>query len=200
MATEIHVFKIIGTSPLLMHNPAAMLIAPEDRAKSQKERIPTPAAEAEAGAYRDESSGALFVPTIGFKRGLLYSASGKKIGKMAAPKVMKAGVFEAYERCPLYHPETGEPITTYEIHIATVVVMRARILRARAKVWPWACDVALEINDDYVARHHVLQVLSDAGKMSGLLDNRPEKGGPYGRYQISLEAAQVTPLRRKKAA
>lgn len=195
-------FQIRGLSPLVQHNPASMLGA-KTGAKSQKQRKPDPAVEAEAGAYRMPGSQQLYCKAVGFKKGLLYASTGKKIGRFSAGRLMQAGVFEIDEICPLFRPVSNgkrEPIEDYEVYIAPVVVQDARILRARPRLWPWATAVTLEVNDDYVSPQQVGELLREAGRMAGLQDDRPETGGRHGRYKVlsmsieELEQEEELPL------
>lgn len=185
MTIELYHFHIRGLSPLLMHNPASMLVPSENagKATTRAKQIPPPDVEAEAAAYRSED-GTLYFPAIGCKRGVVRAATGKKIGKQSAALMVKAGLFEAEERLALYHPETKEPLRDYEIFAASVVVVKARVIHHRPKLWPWAGTILFEINDDFLASDHVFDLLGQAGLLAGLGDWRPEKGGRYGRYEV----------------
>jgi hypothetical protein len=185
MTIELFNFHIRGLSPLLMHNPASMLVVDENagKATTRAKKIPPPDIEAEAAAYRNED-GTLYFPSIGCKRGTLLASTGKKIGKLAAARLVRAGLFEAEERIHLYHPETKEPLRNYEIFAASVVIMKARVIHHRPRLWPWAGTVMFEINDDFLAPEHVFDLLGQAGLLAGLGDWRPEKGGRYGRYEV----------------
>lgn len=192
MTIEIYQYYIRGLSPLLMHNPASMLMVSEnaDKATTRAKKIPPPDIEAEAGTYRN-ADGTLYFPMIGCKKGVVRAATGKKIGKQSAALMVKAGLFEADERLNLYHPETKEPLSDYEIFAASVVVMKARVVHHRPKLWPWAGTALFEINDDFLTPDHVFDLLGQAGLLAGLGDWRPEKGGRYGRYQtLSFERVE----------
>jgi len=194
MTVTVYEYFIEGTSPLLMHNPAGMLVPKDNKPTTKAKSIPAPADEAEAGTYRAED-GRLYFPMIGAKRGVLLASTGKKIGKNAAPKMVRAGLFEADERMFFYHPETKEPLFDYEIFSASVVIMRSRVVHHRPKVWPWAATVLFEVNDDYLAPQHVNDLLEEAGKLAGLGDWRPEKSGRYGRYRVTGYQAIETAVR-----
>lgn len=54
MALEVYRYRIEGVSPLLMHSPQALMEG--GPAGPSTKKVPTPEAEAEKGAYRDEGN------------------------------------------------------------------------------------------------------------------------------------------------
>jgi hypothetical protein len=196
---ELYNFHIRGLSPLLMHNPASMLVVDENagKATTRAKKIPPPDIEAEAAAYRNEDK-TLYFPSIGCKKGVIRAAIGKKIGKQSAALMVKAGLFEVDERMNLYHPETKEPLRDYEIFAASVIIVKARVIHHRPKLWPWAGTVMFEINDDFLAPDQVFDLLGQGGLLAGLGDWRPEKGGRYGRYEV-LAYERVEAVMREAA-
>lgn len=193
MTIELYDFHIRGLSPLLMHNPASMLVVDEkaNKATTRAKKIPPPDVEAEAAAYRNKD-GSLYFPAIGCKRGVVRAAAGKKIGKQFAPRLVMAGLFEVDERMNLYHPDTKEPLTDYEIFAATVIIQKARVIHNRPRLQSWAGTIRFEINDDFLAPDHVFDLLGQAGLLAGLGDWRPEKGGRFGRYEaLSYERVEA---------
>ena len=118
------------------------------------------------------------------------SACLVRFGSIITP-VLKAAVFPAEEWTTLLDARTGKPMkaSEYVIDIRRVVLQKKLgILRARPKVMPWKCIVPLEV-DDTIDNPKLLQDIGNlAGRMVGVGDFRPEKGGPFGRYTVKLVA------------
>lgn len=175
-------FNITGVSPLLMHNPSGMRRSTETVGRK---KIPTPEDEAEASAYRNEA-GNLYVQSCAFRAALLSACKGKRIGKRSAMAIMSGAAFAPDEQCELVDPASGDPITTYEIHSARCVIQKASIIRCRAIVRSWSCQLRLEVETLDVAVDHVQTLLHEAGRTIGVGDFRPEKKGPFGRFRAEL--------------
>jgi len=188
MSAKIVTFKITGLTPLLMHNPAAMLNKSD--AGPGVKRIPTPEEEAERGLYRT-ADGQLYIPSGAFRSAIIGkggSASGRKIGKFSANSRVAAGMFVVEERTLLIHAKTGKPLTDhdYEIDVRRAVIQGNGVLRARPKISDWSCLLALEIDEDFVTIDQVALLLNIAGKASGVLDYRPQCKGTFGRFVAEL--------------
>jgi hypothetical protein len=174
-------FEILCEYALLMNNPNSM--AQADIGMGRK-KIPTPEEEAASKVYR-LPSGQLYVPSLAFKACLLNAASGQKIGKRAARTVLAASVFEEGEVCPLYLPSSGEPIKEYEIDVRRAVVnKKCGVLRARPKIPNWACEVKFNYVTDLASPETIEAALSEGGALFGILDYRPQKLGPFGRFNV----------------
>lgn len=185
MALERSTFTVRGIYPMLMSSPLAMVKHSE--AGIGKKKIPTAEDEAESRAYRLEG-GQLYVPSAWFRNGCVYAVRGRRIGKMAAPKLFTAFVFPVEERLPLVDPETGEPLKAYEIDVRRCVVAKSGIMRARPRIPRWQTSVTFDHDTDFISYDHIKEALDLAGRMSGCGDFRPSSPGGkragYGRYQL----------------
>jgi hypothetical protein len=175
--------QLEGLAPgLLAHNPSAM--------GGGGKVIPSPEEEAEAGAYR-WPDGQLFVPSTAVYAAMANAAKGLKYKsipttKYGSRKVLAAGVRMLADGFGLTD-DAGEPITTYEIDRRRVVVQRASVIRARPLIPAWRTTVQFEYDPDVIGDAIVSVVrdaLQGAGQSFGLLDFRPERGGPYGRFAV----------------
>lgn len=185
MSLEVYGFRVVGTSPLLMHSPQAMRPAGAPTGTTVK-TVPTPEEEAEAGAYRDEGGG-LYLPSSAFRASLLAGAKGRRIGKDAATTAVMGSVFAVEPRVELVHPETGERLTDYRVHVARVVVQRSAVMRARPEISEWAGIVRFELDLELgMQPFFVEELLNIAGRRAGVGDWRPEKRGSHGRYKATL--------------
>ncbi len=67
-----------------------------------------------------------------------------------------------------------------------VVVQRARIIRTRPKLEKWALSFQIEYDDEEISKEVINELLVFAGKRVGIGDYRPEKGGPFGRFIVTM--------------
>lgn len=179
-------FRVTGISPLLMHNPQGMAQRSNGLGKKT---IPTPEDEAEASAYRMDD-GQLYLPTTGLRAAMIDGLAGRRIGKLAAGRVLGSSLFVLDERTPLVDPSASTPLRDYTIDVRRVVVQKQGILRARAKVDAWACEPVFEYEPDFLAPAVITEALNLGGKLVGVGDYRPKcpvgKGGPFGRFTAEL--------------
>lgn len=179
-------YQVDGISALLMHNPAAM--AQRSTGLGRK-TIPTPAEEAEASAYRMED-GQLYIPTTGIRAAMIDGLAGRRIGKLAAGRVLGSSLFVLDERTPLVDRASHRPLHDYEIDVRRVVVQKQGVLRARARINDWSCQVVFEYEPDFLSPAIVTEALNLGGKLVGVGDYRPKcpvgKGGPFGRFTAAL--------------
>jgi hypothetical protein len=176
--------RIVGVTPLLMHNPAGSMGA-SARAKSKSESVPPPEVEAERGLYR-LPSGELYVKADHVRESMLNGAAGYKIGKATLRVILSAAVM-------ILEPEFvlsrgGQALRWYDrIDIRRAVVQKQGISRARPVIeTPWEC-LATFVYDSAVIRDcgSIVQALQQAGQVVGLLDYRPQKRGQFGRFIVA---------------
>lgn len=179
--------KITGISSFLMHSPRAMTSPGDDPKKSIKTKKILPPKD-EAESYTDRlPDGQLYCPSIGFRVGIIRrAAKGRRVGKLAATTVIPGALFLTVERCPFVHPETNAPISEYEVDIRRAVVQRQGIRRARPLIREWSCVVEYEYDLDFITGGVVVELQNIAGKIAGVGDYRPEKGGSFGRYYVEV--------------
>jgi len=174
-----------GITPLLMQSPKGMLRRSVSAVGVKT--IPSPEDEAEGYTYRS-ADGSLYFPTAAFRAAMITAASGRRIGKLSAAKVIQGAVFPASEESPLYHPETGEPLRDYEVDLRRVVVQRQGVVRARPRLNKWMAVVELEYDDEVLTEAILLEVLAQAGNRVGIGGNRPScpggRGGSNGRFRV----------------
>jgi hypothetical protein len=177
-------YRIIGTYGLLMHNPAGMQRGGEGKMGAKK--IPTPEEEAAASVYK-LPTGQLYVKADAIRSAAIDAVKGRKIGKQFASRLFSSCLFITDEFCPLAN---GKPITTYEVDTRRAVVQGNGIMRSRALVRKWECEIELEYDPDFLSVENLTEALNLAGKTVGIGDYRPRppkgKGGPYGRFRAEL--------------
>ena len=165
---------IAGISPLLMHRyPMEPIEAIEK--KPAKE-------QAEIAAYRiPDDSGELYIPSVAIQRCLIAGATYLK-GKGRATLQKPAAA------CVLTTPEyVGLGTDEYEIDSRPVVMpaTRGRIVRHRPRLNEWGVTFGLEWDDALLSEKQMREVVDAAGQRCGLLEFRPAKKGPFGRFVVN---------------
>lgn len=165
---------IQGISPLLMHRHTG-----EDR--NDKD---TPISEAaESCAYRDPDTGRLYIPAQNMHRALVSSGAYIKLkGKRGATasKSIAACVYIAPERIDL-------GVSNYTVDTRTVVIQAARgarIARHRPRIDQWKATFYIEYDSELISGQDVRDCVDAAGSRVGILDYRPERKGPFGRFVV----------------
>jgi hypothetical protein len=163
---------IKGISPLLMH--AWPMIDPPPGWEKWE-----PIRQAEIAEYRDPD-GQLYVPGIAIQRAVVSAAVYSK-GKRGASlqKPVAACVLISPDRVLLNQKE-------YAIDSRRAVnpYTKGGIIRHRPRFDKWQLSFVIDYDDELLSEQQLRQVFDDAGKRVGLLDFRPEKKGPFGRFVI----------------
>lgn len=191
--------RLRSLTPLLQHAPTAMKPQSNEIGRAGKKNIPTPEDEAEMGAYRLKN-GVLYLPAVALQRTMIEA--GKSFQNPTNKRATMMKVIAAtlvpppVEGFPLMTPD-GEPISEYEIDVRRAVVQRAAIMRARPRIDEWEADVSMEFDIEALgsggngtedalraAGEILLMILAHAGKRVGIGDYRPERSGPFGRFEV----------------
>jgi hypothetical protein len=185
-------FAITGNGSILMHNPVSMRVSGKPERGGKK--IPTPIEEATKSLYA-LPSGQLYVKSDCFREAGLIAAGSirdpESKGRRTMTARFAASVFIIRDECPLFRATNNKkPITTdpedWTIDTRRVVVQRQGILRSRAKISDWSCDLEFEYDEQTIDPLFILTVLEQSGKYPGILDYRVGKKGPFGRFTVAL--------------
>lgn len=172
MATKKVGVSIKGISALLMHRyPLVPIEALEKKPVEE---------QAELAAYRTPDS-QLYVPGIAIQRALVQGATfSKGKGRGSLQKIVCACVMIDPEYC-IITPQA------YQVDSRPVVipVTKGRILRHRPRLDAWAVSFTAEYDDTLLTEEQLRRVFDDTGSRVGLLDFRPEKKGPFGRFMVT---------------
>lgn len=172
MALKTIWITIQGASPLLMHRfPLEPVEAIEKK---------TPEEQAEVSAYRTPE-GELYLPGIALQRALIDGAAySKGKGRASLQKPVAACVSVSPEYLLL-------GVTDYAIDARSVVVpaTRGRIVRFRPRLDKWEVTFDLEYDDGLLKVTEVRRVVDDTGQRVGVLDFRPAKKGPFGKFMVT---------------
>lgn len=180
MRPEVVSFEIVGISPLLQNNPASFIGADEGAGLATK-KVYDDNDEATRRLYFTPD-GSHYHPAEAFVKSMVKAAAGKKIGKAFATAALKGSVFIAEPHAIITDHKGKKP--TWTVDKKPVVVGKARILRCRPMFSEWHIWLALEIDASLISKDVVRDCLSIAGRVVGVGDYRPEKGGGFGRFRV----------------
>jgi len=165
---------IKGTSALLMHS-YPMVAPPKGWEKSSPEE------QAAFAEYRDSDTNELYIPGLAIQRALVGAAVySKGKGRGSLQKPVAACVTVTPERCSL-------GVREYKVDSRPVVIAatKGRIVRHRPRFDEWSCSFGIEYDTELLNEADLRAVVNDAGSRVGLLDFRPEKKGPFGRFMVT---------------
>lgn len=184
--------RIKSESPLLMHN--GRLANPLDefskrlkaltsrKTKTDADHIEIARAEWEGGLYIDE--GGPFIPCDALDACLKGAATQQKLGKKFG-----SAVFVVEDRVPLQYegPRDAAGLWAAKFYdIRGVVVGQKRVQRTRPIFKEWAAAFTVAFDQRDVNRRQVEQAVLECGRMVGLFDRRPAKGGRFGKFSAEV--------------
>ncbi|KKM59863.1 hypothetical protein LCGC14_1547620 [marine sediment metagenome] len=174
-----------GTSEgLLMHSAQGMV---KQGVKKNPAKLYDPKEDAEAVAYRNDK-GELYVPSRCLKASILNAAAWLKVGKKSLKPII-AGCTRIEPSEIVLTDRKGKALKEYKIDVRRVVVQRAGIMRARPLLKEWQLKFNIIYDETLIGKTPeelavIKDVLEDAGKRIGLLDNRPQKYGENGTFEV----------------
>lgn len=171
MATKLVKVSIKGKSPLLMHRYPMEPVKAMDKKPIEE--------QAEISAYRTPE-GVLYIPGQALWRCFVNGATYQKKGRMTLQKIAAA--------CLMVDPEyLSLGVTEYEIDSRSAVnpTTGGRIMVHRPKLAEWSVSFDLTYDEDLLSEVQVRQIVDDSGSLVGVLDYRPEKKGPFGRFFVT---------------
>lgn len=164
--------KIEGISPLLMHAfPLVPIEAMEKRTAEE---------QAELAAYRDGNR-ELFIPAVNLQRTLVSAAVySKGKGRASLQKSAAACILVSPERLYL-----GTQKYAIDARPVVVPATKGRVIRYRPRLDKWAVSFEISYDGLLLKETEIRKICDDAGSRVGLLDFRPERKGPFGRFMVT---------------
>lgn len=174
MAIQKAEVEIRGISAILMNRYPMGPIGPMDKMTRE--------AQAEVGAYRVPGKQALYIPGVALQRALLGGAVySKGKGRASLQKIVAACVFVTPE-----YLELGTEVYTIDTRPVVNPTTHGRVIKHRPRLEAgWAVRFELEWEGDLVIEAQMRKVVDDTGMRVGLLDFRPDKKGPFGRFVVT---------------
>ena len=189
---DVYTFEITGKEPgIMFNNPAMMGATTGTVTQTRSNKKYNDKDEAEMRTYRNDK-GNLVVPSVQVRASLLEASKAFKLGRTNLKTVLNSIMIEPVDDLELKSP-SNRPIKNYTIDKRRVVVSRAGIMRARPVVPEWKLSFKIEVDRELMENslqgtstlELLTRVLSDAGKKQGIGDYRPQKGGSFGRFEVT---------------
>jgi len=145
----------------------------------------TPEEQAEIAAYRTPA-GALYVPGEALRQALIRAAVySKGKGRASLQKPLAA--------CVTVEPEYLELGTDeYTIDSRSVVMpsTKGRVMRYRPRFDEWNIQATIGFDPALVTEKQLREIVDNAGSRVGILDWRPDRKGPMGRFVVTSWEAE----------
>lgn len=181
--------QITGVTSLLQHRfaePNEADAGKGTRAVHIKEELPRD--QAERAAYR-KKDGTLYLPGAAIGRMLREAGSAhkQKGSRKSLKYIVPAGVRVTEDQLTLVNGDGKTPLSDFEVdgRPVTIPSTKGRIMRYRPRLDCWGAVFSLYINEDVLDAKTVHQLLVEGGERIGVGDYRPEKGGPFGCFQVT---------------
>ncbi len=177
------VVTIVGTTILVHHKwdeKAKKMMRDKHAGKKTKEREKrNPEAECDAALHRTKN-GKYGVPAVAIKKCLINTAHND-FG-LAKTLLRKSLFIECEDESGIIPMRCKEPVMREDV---VRVGNGSTDLRYRPE-FPsgWEADVRITFNTDSLQDDDVVNLLNLAGFGTGLLENRPEKDGDWGRFKV----------------
>ncbi len=203
------IYRVVGISPILMHNPEGTMKPRPKGGMRRDTGPPPPEEEAKAGLYVLPSN-QLYIKSEAFHGSIMTAASKGSYkfrgptGRPTAAKPILAAMLEPSDwYFPLIHPESGEAITAtqledgdttglgYRIDVRRAVIQGNGVMRARGRIDQWCVMAEFLYDADVINLEDLTTIFTYAGKVVGVLDQRPgspKTPGRFGRYSVELVA------------
>lgn len=140
--------------------------------------------EAKKSAYITEIDGKeqLYIPAYAIYSMIVRTATRYTVPKLGRLSSILAGTIR------IEPEEIGLGHCDYEIDVRPVVIQRARVLKARAKIPEWKAKFTIIYNKkalEGMDANTLKEVLEDGGTRMGLLDYRPQHKGWFGTFEVT---------------
>lgn len=147
----------------------------------------TPREEAEKVTYRN-AKGEFYFPGAAIGRLLREAGGGHKLKgtRKSAKYVVPAAVLVLGDEVRILNGDSKTPAKDFEVDSrpVTIPATKGRVMRHRPRFDTWSATFDLRVNDQILPTDFVQQLLVEGGQQIGIGDYRPEKGGPFGVFNV----------------
>lgn len=165
--------QIQGVSPLLMNRFPLVPV-------EALHKLP-PEEQAAHAAYKAED-GWYYIPGINIQRCLISAAKfSKGKGRSSLQTEVCACVIIEPERVRLPNEKF-----TIDSRAVVIAATKGRIVRHRPRFDQWQVGFEIDYDPTLIKGEQLYKVAQDAGSRVGLLDFRPERKGPFGRFIVTF--------------
>jgi len=169
---------IQGTTPLLMNRPSAMI---GDISKDKKPFSDNSKNEAQLKLYQIDEK--LYQPSTHIQGALVEAGKQKKVvGKGKATYSKAVGYAVQIEPFEIEHKiQEWEVFSVLAVNPNT----KGRNLLHRPILKEWELDFKVTFDETEIHESIMKELFDIAGRIAGLGDWRPQKKGPYGKFQVT---------------
>lgn len=185
--------QLTGISPLLMHsdklaNPLSKETKlhkelTSKKKKTEDDQVAISRSEWMGSIYHDKELG-LFLPSqnimTAIRNGGKINKMGSAISRATVCLVEKVALKTNAPKSLDAMWESGE-----FTDCRSVVVQRARLMRYRPRFNQWSTVIEIHYAPDVIDKAQLLLAADNAGRLVGVGDFRPEKSGPFGRFEVA---------------
>lgn len=144
----------------------------------------TPRDQAEKTAYREASSGDLYLPGPNIFAALVEAGKFHKLGKNKVT-TQKSSLVPA----GLIVEEIMVPLGTRDFEVDSrrvrIPATGGCVMRHRARLDRWKATFTLDVDETVFGPDFIRVLVDDAGKKIGIGDYRPATRGPFGRFVVT---------------
>jgi len=173
---------IQGTSPLLIHAPDVEKMSANT--KGRRTNVILRGRDEALSALYVNDKGLLYVPNTWIK-GTMINISGLfKVRKRSAKSLIAGSVdIVQGKNDQLIFDKKFKP-EDIDVDTRTVVIQKARVVKSRAKLNDWSLSFDLNYDEVELDAPVIENMLVEAGKKVGIGDFRPQKSGPFGKFEV----------------
>lgn len=180
--------KVESVSALLMHRWSEnQEVDPNSGTRPIRRQDLEPRQDAELSAYRREN-GELYMPGACIAR-LMREAGGahKEKGSRKSIKYIVPAACIVLEDDITLLDLDNRPQTQFEVDSRPVVIpaTKGRIMRHRPRINEWAMAFSIDVDQELIDPKIVHLLITQGGRRIGVGDYRPERGGPFGRFNVT---------------
>lgn len=180
---------IKGTTALLQHRfgEQAEIDVQKSTRRMTVQTTETPREAATKVCYKT-TEGKFYFPGAAISR-LLREAGGNhklKQSRKSAKFLIPAAVLVPQDAIIITNGDGKTPVKDFEVDSRPVVIpaTKGRVMRHRPRFDCWSATFHLEVDEDILPAEFIHQLMTEGGSKIGIGDFRPEKGGPFGRFQV----------------
>lgn len=174
--------KIKGTTPFLMSKFSTeemeKLSGGKKMKSAQKEDL-SKEDTAERGVYR-MADGNICIPSEMFEGAIKNASIGKKIGKQSVRQFAAGSIRIFPEKISL----KTKKVSGIDTRTAVNRQMRARIVKHRAYMFPWAAELEVQYLETHLTKDVIIDLLKEAGIRFGIGTFAPRHGGKFGMFKV----------------
>ena len=181
--------ELTGVTPLLHHRMTEESLMGLLGAKSKKKIVKgekLPREIAEDHAYKT-TTGEYYVPMDYVTGAFKHVASDyKQTSGKKSYKAIAGGIFRPQQESAILMKKDGTTIKDFEVDIRKATNHQAgAVAVCRPRFDEWKTEFIVTIDETLIAPEMALEILTDAGKRSGIGSYRVSKNGYFGQFSVT---------------